>query len=34
MEPDGKNRARVAFGRFLLLPRRRELIADSQATGP
>jgi len=33
MEPDAKGPAGVAFGRFLLLPHRRELLADGQATG-
>jgi predicted ATPase/DNA-binding winged helix-turn-helix (wHTH) protein len=30
MEPDARNPARVAFGRFLLLPHRRELLADGE----
>jgi predicted ATPase/DNA-binding winged helix-turn-helix (wHTH) protein len=33
MEPDAKGPAGVAFGRFLVLPLRRELLADGQATG-
>ncbi len=33
MEPDAKGPASVAFGRFLLLPHRRELLADGQPTG-
>jgi DNA-binding winged helix-turn-helix (wHTH) protein len=32
MEPGGKGPAGIAFGRFLLLPHRRELLADGQAT--
>jgi predicted ATPase/DNA-binding winged helix-turn-helix (wHTH) protein len=32
MESDRKAPAGVAFGRFLLLPHRRELLADGQAT--
>ena len=33
MEPDAKGPADVAFGRFRLLPHRRELLAEGQATG-
>ncbi len=33
MEPGAKSPAGIAFGRFLLLPHRRELLADGQATG-
>jgi predicted ATPase len=33
METDAKGPASVAFGRFLLLPHRRQLLADGQATG-
>ena len=32
MEPAAKGPVGVAFGRFLLLPHRRELLADGQAT--
>ena len=32
MEPAAKGPVDVAFGRFLLLPHRRELLADGQAT--
>src|SRR5271157_2816601 len=31
MEPGSKAPAGIAFGRFLLLPHRRELLADGQA---
>src|SRR5271157_537603 len=33
MEPGSKAPASIAFGRFLLLPHRRELLADGQAIG-
>jgi predicted ATPase/DNA-binding winged helix-turn-helix (wHTH) protein len=33
MESVAKSPVRIAFGRFLLLPHRRELLADGQATG-
>ena len=32
MGPGAKGTAGVAFGRFLLLPHRREVLADGQAT--
>lgn len=33
MEPDAKGPAGVAFGRFRLLPHRRQLLAEGQPTG-
>src|SRR5271166_3944803 len=33
MKPGAKSPAGIAFGRFVLLPHRRELLADGQATG-